>query len=512
MFRFLIQKRDFFFPRYSAWVLLSFFLLAFFYFGFLDYATLRPRHPHIWRQTDCLTYALNYYQEDIPLLQPEMHFRAWDGTGKTVSEFTGLYWLVSKIWKITGYHEWIYRAFVMCFLFLACFSVLKLAETLLKESIWGLCIGLTLLTSPVLLFYGFNFLTDVPAFSLQLFALYSIVLYVKRWQTFWLLMAIVSFSLGGMLKITSVIPWCAFMAVLHLQKWRGTPFLNGKGFAALLLPLIPWLFWLGFARNYNSQFNDAIFLMSIKPVFGMAFLETKQVLLDIWSYWITEYWATAMRYFWIVAGLGIFFLFKFLPSWAKQGMVFLFLGGLAFILLFLKNLVNHDYYTINFMAIFPALFIFLVLGLYSWNSKLAGSFLLKGAFIVLLLFSFGTAKSKLKGRYLGWWNKDYIERELGFESITPKLREAGITRIDIFLVPHDITPNLCLYLMDQKGYSGFAGGLSSPEKYEGLIYQGAKFIALLDTSHFQEQNYYPFLNEALLQHEGILVYSLKQRN
>ena len=101
---------------------------------------------HQWRQCDCLSITMNYYQDNNPFLQPSVHYLGADGTGKTISECPLIYYSVASLWKVFGHHEFIYRMLVLLIYFIGLFSVFKLFENKLKDSIWAMICSLLLFT------------------------------------------------------------------------------------------------------------------------------------------------------------------------------------------------------------------------------------------------------------------------------------------------------------------------------------------------------------------------------
>ena len=70
---------------------------------------LRPQSVHVWRQTDCVSYALNYYQNNQPFFEPQTHTQTGKN-GHTVSEFPIIYYMAGKLYHIFGPKEAIIRA------------------------------------------------------------------------------------------------------------------------------------------------------------------------------------------------------------------------------------------------------------------------------------------------------------------------------------------------------------------------------------------------------------------
>lgn len=60
---------------------------------------LHPQSLHQWRQTDCLSIALNYYQDGMNFFKPEVHNLFSDKwtTGYSAGEFPGIYFLVAML-------------------------------------------------------------------------------------------------------------------------------------------------------------------------------------------------------------------------------------------------------------------------------------------------------------------------------------------------------------------------------------------------------------------------------
>src|SRR5437764_5178236 len=121
--------------------------------------------------------ALEYYAEGNCFWQPSVHNLAGEGTGKAAGEFPVLYFLVAQLWKIFGYHEYIFRLTNILILFLALFFLFRIVENILKDSFWAIATALLLFTSPLLVYYTNNFLPNVAALSLSIIGLCFFVKY-----------------------------------------------------------------------------------------------------------------------------------------------------------------------------------------------------------------------------------------------------------------------------------------------------------------------------------------------
>ena len=168
---------------------------------------LHPQSIHLWRQTDCLSIALNYYEHGMHFFSPEIHNQlADDGeSGYSAGEFPILYYGVALVWKVFGYHESSYRVIVLIISFCGFFALYKMMEGLLKDTFWGITISLLIFTSPILAYYSVNFLTNIPALSFSLIGWYFFYTYYVSKRTKYLYFAMVFFMMAALLKIPEAI-------------------------------------------------------------------------------------------------------------------------------------------------------------------------------------------------------------------------------------------------------------------------------------------------------------------
>ena len=94
-----------FFPKYSGPVFILLFIIMAAIYNYHHILFYPPQSVHQWRQCDCLSLTMNYYQDDNPLFQPSVHYLREDGTGKTVSDFPLIYFTVAKLCKVYSRQE-----------------------------------------------------------------------------------------------------------------------------------------------------------------------------------------------------------------------------------------------------------------------------------------------------------------------------------------------------------------------------------------------------------------------
>ena len=128
---------------------------------------------HLWRQSDCISIA-EYYSKGNGFFTPEMHSRISDDgrSGKTVAEFPIIYYMVGKIWAVTGMQLWIFRLFNALLCVVALTLLYRTLLRLTNSWFWSVLGPMILLASPIYAFYGINFLTNVPALNCVIIAWY----------------------------------------------------------------------------------------------------------------------------------------------------------------------------------------------------------------------------------------------------------------------------------------------------------------------------------------------------
>ena len=176
------------------------FILLFIVFAAFYYDSVLNKGPlnvHLLRQTDCLSITRNY-SECASFLKPETNILLADDntTSLSVAEFPVLYYIVGIIWKLFGESYFSYRLFYLLILFAGLFAFYKSLRIILNNNFWATTISLLLFTSPVYVVYGVSFLTDVPAFSFVLIALYFFLQYHRKKAQKLFFISIVFFALA----------------------------------------------------------------------------------------------------------------------------------------------------------------------------------------------------------------------------------------------------------------------------------------------------------------------------
>src|SRR5450432_2281932 len=114
-----------------------FFLLTvgfvFWFYSYLNIPILRPASIHIWRQTDCASIALYYYQRDMNFFHPEVCNHLYQNRGYAVSEFPWIYYIVAMLYKLFGFHEWFFRGIVLLIFYCGLYALFRLSFLILQD-------------------------------------------------------------------------------------------------------------------------------------------------------------------------------------------------------------------------------------------------------------------------------------------------------------------------------------------------------------------------------------------
>ena len=499
--------------------------------------SIRPTSVHIWRQTDCASLAYMYYAKDLSLLEPEMHnYISDDGTsGRTLGEFTGLYWLVGKLYTLFGFHEFIYRLVGIILFMLALWAVFDLVTGLTHEPVWGYIVAGFLATSPILVFYSSAFLTNVPALSFVLIGWWALWKNHKQ-KGGYIVLAATCFALGGLLKITALVSvialfgWWLSERTSVFNKLLGAPKLNASWRGIIFFTVIfgAIISWYAYVKYYvSSEGLGKYTFNNVWPIWEMSDEARSKAIsfaVDIIVYQaMSPIW-------WFIIALSTIIVLVF--AWGKLSRYLLFLiltaiGFGLYLSMWFNALDGHDYYVINIMLL-PAM---VLLGLALFSKKVLAPIRagLKILLLIATLWNIGYASNNFKMRYwpefdksidnssyfgepveVGYWRYFGEHRDYDvYHDLETKLEAWGIHDSDIVISLPDPSFCISLYLMNREGFSGMSCRLDSSAVSE-KISRGAKYLIvndqLLDNQSFLEA----FKQHPVGSYETISVYNLTQ--
>lgn len=506
---------NFYHPRTSKLLFITIFAILFFLYGFNDILFMQPQGVHQWRQCDCLAFTQTYFQDGNNFLEPKLLYLAADNTGKTASDFPLIYYSVAQIWKIFGKHEFIYRAIVLSLAFTGFFFLFLMTEDIFKDSFIALWVSFIMYSSPILVYYSNNFLTNVPAFSLALVALYFFYHFYKSHKNKYLYISMLFYTIAGLLKVPALTSFAAILGILVLEssniiKTKKHIFFSlKKQIPAFFIVIIPVILWYNYAAWYNTEYNNHLFLIGILPIWD---LNTEQVM-HIVEYanllWKDSYQSIFMQ----VTSAFMFGLILILRR--KNSLylwwftVFLSIGFVAFIILWFQVFDNHDYYLINQLVFMIAILISFFYLIKKNYKKIYQNIFFRLLLIVVLVLNISHCKNIIDARYYGWQNAQHLKYTKVLESITPYLRNnLQISSEDTVIFMNDHSFNISLYLMEQKGYTNFDTELRDYTSISKKIEAGVKYIMLNDSSLLEKEYLKPFIQNKVGQYKNIQIFKV----
>ena len=506
-----------------------------------DIAFDEPYGQHQWRQCDAYSMALNYFQEDAGFFEPSMHFQHGNGigSGRSVGEFTGTYWLNAQVWTLFGLKPFTMRWTHMLLWLSGALALFAMGRNWFGayESAF---VTAFVSASPLIAFYAGSYLVNPAALSLvflswwlawQLMQLNRLKSSV-RWTLEILLFLCLSFTV--LLRPTMALGWIP-IAIWALRRGNVLHWL-----VRFVLPLaigIGWVFW---SKSVNDANGSIYFCTTIRPLWD------SQDPTVIWRAFrenmLPEWYHKYVRY---ALGFCVLILAVFLRSSASSRLqskrdpkldfqlpllICLMAFGLSiYFLLWFENLDVHDYYLIEFQLIMPLLFWWCIEVLESL--RLSRLKLYRGIWALLILaLSFQLLEAHLRTRMKytapkGWWSDviltqrdrevwtwfhwDQERRFADLERVQTAMRVHGIQRDDRIISVPDPSPNITLSLLDQKGFTNlYDENIVGDERIKFYVQKGAAYLVCNSREWYAQRAESPWLQRPIIDFGGMIVFDL----
>ena len=492
------------------------FVAMFFYYGLHETMFDPPQSVHVWRQTNSISLAQNYYQHDLPLLEPEMHNQFGnDGlSGKAVGEFPIIYYSVAKLWKLFGNHTWIFKLVQNIILFTGLFSLYLALIYILKNRFWAGFVSLLIFTSPMVVFYGPNFLPDVPALSFVFIAWYFIARYSKSRKGILRWLSALFFCLSMLLKITSAISfialggWAIFELIFMRDDQQIFKF-KLKHFLPFLLAVVPVIAWYVYADYYNSINKGHFSHHGIWPIWNMTKEDFLRIIDIQDKIFFKQLFLPYLQYFTLLIWTYLVIKIKRLHPVSRYFVLVLPAGFLAQVLLWFHILDYHDYYLINLIVVLVAIWAVFLAEAKKIKAKTYVRFISYGLAIGFFLWNVHMCDKHVQLRYVGWMNETFHKNYKALIDIEPSFQKWGIKEDDKVISIPDVSINTTLYYMNRKGYSDFGSDFSKPETFYWRIENGAKYLVVNDSSILSQDYLKPFIEKQVGTYENIAVFDLR---
>jgi hypothetical protein len=471
---------------------------------------LRPQSIHHWRQTDCTSLVLNYYNHGLKFFKPEIHNHQSDNwnSGYAVGECPVFYYMIALLYKVTGPHEYIHRLLTILIFFFGLYGLFELCYSYFKDTLLSVLVPLLLFTAPIIVFYSLNFVIDPVPLSLCFWGYYYGLRNRELKPISDHYKASIFFVFAGLLKITAMMNVIAMIfGLLLITLTRNSFRSNIKAFTKVVWPYVLTLLiafsWVAFAKWYNHVHDSVYFSTRTWPYWQQTPQMIEEIKTSVSRHWIYDFYAPFTTK--LLIGFFIFSLVMcYRISRELIGIFFMLIAGvIAFIILWFFAFRDHDYYYI-LLYVLP---VFTVITTILIAKELLPKLLLviQIGMLILVIYNVRYASNKIYERYTEEYN-DYFLYE-GYYSIKPYLKELGIKKTDKVICIGDATPNTALYLIDQPGYSQF--GIDSESSLRRAIEHGAKFLLSSETAILNEPWLAARLEKQIGEHKNVKVFSLK---
>lgn len=507
------------------------FLIISWFYGAFETMDRGPYSRHQWRQADCLSITQHYYQNDLPFLEPEIHWRGVGQSGKTISEFPIIYYSVAKIWQVTGKHYWIYRGISFLIMAIGLFYLKKLAQRFLKDDFWAIFVPLLLFSSPILAYYSNNFMMNSNAFALALIGAYHFYRHRTEKSYKHLIYACLLFLFAGLLKITALLLFFGLGAIfLYEMLWKERSLKQRwKELLPYVATLVLILMWYSYAGSYNANNMSMVFLQGLLPIWDLDWN-------DIYSNWKLLNSDLKPAYFNVPALslLGIIFIgliinFKKANRYFLALSILISIGIFGYILLFFQVFNVHEYYLTNLLIFIPLIsFLFLDYLKNNYETIFRSRALKITASIALLCLIYSAAVQtavkydigkkwaknsfildKKTTEYWEWYHWDYGNTLKELETIEPVFEKAGVKLEDRVVSMPDGSINISLYLMNRNGYNDYGGReYSGAQRIEKAKEWGAKFLVISNINLLEEEYLQPYLQNKVGGTEHVSIFKL----
>ncbi len=415
---------------------------------------------HQSAQCDRASLAQNYYYGGMHFFYPEVNEnRCIDGI--VSCELPLPSFLAASVYKVFGYDEFYFRLITYLFFSAGMFALFLLFNSRINL-ITSMALVLILQLSPILLFYGANFIPDICSLGLTFIAWYCFFKrhiqhpYEPSSKTINLqVLFIISLGLSIAIKTTSLIQ---FLSMLGLLIFSYIPFLKIKIsqrkslFISLLLAFSIPLSWYLWSKYLSLTHNSQYFMMSLPHS------ESWDKYFEAWAVYLANWPPQALSYPLIYIAASLLLLTLLLKKFIQTELYFLSVfnsfGTILFLFLMIEQFKYHDYY---FICLFPA-FALNWLALSDAIKKLPHNFwYLKIALfigvLIALNFQFYNGRKNLEERYTegNYWEQSH-HRSIDIDSFRMKINTLGINRNNCVLVGYDPSPNNLLYLLHLRGH------------------------------------------------------------
>lgn len=489
-----------FFLKYQYPILFCILLLSLgLAYGYQDIFHYTPRSTHQWRQTDSASAALSYYRDGLNFFKPRMHYvMGGDGYVTGAGEAPIFYYLVAVFYSIFGPHEGIFRLLCLLTLAIGLYLMGRIIKTETGDWFSALLPFSFIMASPLVAFYGFNFVPNVPAQGLAMVGIWFFYLYGKKQELRFFYWSMLFYSLAGLIKISALMSFVVILGVYGVELVGLFKFRQGQrifkdllrvipGFLLVLAAIFGWKLW---ADHFNEVHQCSYFLSKTKPIWELD-AYAKQ---HIWER-IVNIWVPVFYHHYLLYGLGGIGLIALLTPRRQPPILYfsfwlIVIGCTGFLLLWYRQFDHHDYYALEMMLVPVGVITFFLLVLKRYFPRFLQHWVFRLSIIAFLLYNVNYAKDIVQLRYQPdtIFMKHFNPTLYKNHEIQAFLKGLGIAYPDKVISAPDQSPNNTLYVYNLIGWTELYMGRSmTAAKVIALSKEGAKYLIISDPTYLEHE-------------------------
>jgi len=451
---------------------------------------------HVWRQTQTQSTIINFYEEDMNILNPRRNDRG-DSDGIFRMEFPIMQWLVATQYKIFGNHLIITRLFMFLIGFLTILGIYKLLDALFHNPIISIIGAWAFNFSPSFYYYTINPMPDNFALSSSVWGLALFFVWYNKKKTIYLIFCSLLLSIGALSKLPFIIYYIVpvvYFIDLFIKHGLRRKYIF-QALIAISFSIFPIIWYLSVIPHWHGN------------VIVKGMLDNNESLVKLLDFYQHNLISTLpellVGYGSLVFFLaGFFFLFRNKAYQNPKFLLLLSLGILAILYyLFEANAIakTHDYYLFPF---YPLLYI--LIGYGAFNLYTSGKKFNRYLTYALILVTPITCYLRMKGRWnpdSPGFNKDLLIYKTELQNAVPK---------DALVVSgNDISHFIFFYYIDKKGW-GFDNNNLTSEKLRMMIEKGARYLYTDSKKILNNVEIDNYLDKLIIEKGSIKVYRLKK--
>lgn len=490
-------------------------LLIFANVGIFQHIGDKPNSVHTWAQCDRASVAACYYNEEMNFFKPRIYNRS-DGTNSGICgmEFPIINYTAAILYKIFGFDDFYYRLFNFIILFTGLVFAFLLANIFIKDVFYSAVTVWLFMMSPVLFFYGANFLPDTGSLGLVLMSWYFFFMMGNgRTSTRRLVLFIVIITLACLIKMTSMVSLIAMILLMLGQRFRilssaNIPVLDSRMMSGLVICFVCVIGWYQYAAWLNDTYQNYFFILKGNAV--QTKLEFWQVLNHVYEIPYKDYYPLLMKRVIAVSFLVFLITFYFQNRLLAVTFFLLLIGFSGFVFMMLKQFQYHDYYIIPLLPLVLFLFVTTAEAIKRILKTRLVLYVISlvGFFVLVNMGMIACKKSYLNERYgKGYSLNTYAEYDR-YVKVSSYLDSLNVGKNDLVISYYDLTPNASLYLMNRKGTTVPYGEIG---RLQALISNNNfKYLILNDTARFTNELYASLQDKKIGEKYKVQIYQLKK--